>query len=209
MEINGTEVEFEIIEENIVSGVYYISVDAKIGDETCAFEIGLDETAEGSGIFRLEESGFDRNEESQRDCIQWLQDKTGCDEDEAIESMDELLNDLDLSDRYKENKRGDDMEDLNSEFENGDVESVLTSGISMNEVSGSVFETAGGFYIGTITNDCEIVRMISLSKKEFVALRDEVNGYQYGSHACWKALMDGINALADLPRDEDDDEDED
>lgn len=206
MEINGVEVEFDIDEELMVVAAHVILVKAAIGDETCVFEIGMNETAEGSGIFRLEESGFDRNEESQRDCIQWLQDKTGCDEDEAVENMDELLNDLDLSDRYKENKRGDDVAELFDKLDG--AKSVLSSGITMNDVGARVFATEEGEYLGTIKVDGEVFRLISLSKKEFAALSDEANGYQYGSHACWKALMDGINALADLPRDEDDDEDD-
>lgn len=145
------------------------------------------ETENGSGVYEFSDVSFDPANGGHTDFCVWLQKQTGCEEEEALEAMEEIIDGIDTSVQFANDKRG-----LVELYEQDTTEVVLEPGTLVSEVSAKIFETNHGRYIGVINERGSLQVIAELSKEHIEACEEAAIGCQFGSYERWLAIRDAI-----------------
>lgn len=122
--------------------------------------------------------------------LQWLQEQTGCDDDEAIEAIEIILDNIDASDKYADT-------DLYNTYMRDDTKIYIGSGIMLSSRSGDIYKTKGGEYIGIITHENDIETITKVTEEEVKALEAEIEGLQYDDGHRTELIIEAIEEAAE------------
>jgi hypothetical protein len=151
------------------------------------------ETEKGSGVFEFSDEAFDSANTGHEDFCDWLQEQTGCDEEEAVEAMELIIESIDTSDQY-----ADEEGELFELYLQNTTESVLEAGTMVLDVSAKIFITDAGRYIGVIHERGDRQSIAELTGEEYKAIEKTAGLHEFGSYERWEAIRNAIAEAAGI-----------
>ena len=145
------------------------------------------ETETGSGVFEFSDDAFDPANTGHTNFCEWLQEQTGCGEEVAIAAMEEIIDGIDTTVQYADEKQS-----LVKLYEQDTTEMVLEPGTMVSDVSAKIFETNAGRHIGVILERGDLQAIAALTGEEYKAVEKTAGLHDYGSYERWEAIRDAI-----------------
>jgi hypothetical protein len=189
--VNGVDVM--VIENGFEEDMFCVGPGISITAESKGSKKGCSwwYSEEDKGVYRFDDCAYDSSDGGHDAFFNWLQKTTGCDEEEALDAMEQILESVDKSVKFAD-------QDLYDTYKADSTEAYIESGININYNSGDIYQTEDGSFIGVVLNKGKIMTIIEMDEEEIEALETEIDGMQFDDGDRTELIIEAIENAAGI-----------